>query len=303
MRRFLLFLMVSSLILTTCFASNGRVQGQSADKYSVDLQGFVWDHSKITALLVTPNGESWWNPSDLNPTLRAIGQWNEAITTFSSNYSENSYLSSLRIQPTVSNVSQPGFDLYVSWAEFPLNNSTNEIGVSQIFPNSHRGIVKCTTTLATHQSHGNSFNEVDLQNTALHELGHDLGLGHSNYTGDLMYYLYTLGSPGEDVSTLDVYGVASLFSWEKSASTIYPISNWLTVNSAVLPADIPYRGLPVSAENMPPQTFANNQVVQALIFIFEVLMHPEFFALAAVFIVVLVVIVIFPRKKRVKADS
>ena len=44
-------------------------------------------------------------------------------------------------------------------------------------------------------------------------------------------------------------------------------------------------------------------MVSSLIFIFEVLMHPEFFALAAVFIVALVVIVIFHRKKRVKADS
>ena len=32
-----------------------------------------------------------------------------------------------------------------------------------------------------------------MQNIALHELGHGLGLGHSNYTDDLMYSLYTLG--------------------------------------------------------------------------------------------------------------
>lgn len=304
MRRFLLFLWIASLVLAGCFVSSSGVQGKSSDKYSLNLQGFVWNHSTINALLVTPYGESWWNPSYLNTELRAIGQWNEAIAAFASNYSDYSYLSSLKIQTTVSNVSQPGFDLYVNWSQFPEDNSTDEIGVSQILPNSESGIINCRTTLATHTNHGNSFDEGDMQNVALHELGHDFGLGHSNYTGDLMYYLYTLGSPAEDVSTLDVYGVAALFGWETSTAGFYPINNWLNVNSVVLPADIPYKGLPVSAQYARPQTLANNPVVQTLIFMFEVLIHPLFFALAVVFIAFLVIIVLIPkRKKRVKAGS
>jgi hypothetical protein len=71
-----------------------------------------------------------------------------------------------------------------------------------------------------------------------------------------------------------------------------------------LPADIPYKGLPVSAQYARPQTLANNPVVQTLIFMFEVLIHPLFFALAVVFIAFLVIIVLIPkRKKRVKAGS
>lgn len=304
MRRFLLVLWITSLVLATSFVSNSGVQGQSSDKYSLNLQGFVWNHSTINALLVTPYSEVWWNPSYLNTELRAIGQWNEAIAAFASNYSDFSYLSSLKIQTTVSNVSQPGFDLYVNWAQFPLDNSADEIGLSQIFPNSESGIINCTTTLATHTSHGNSFNDGDMQNAALHELGHDFGLGHSNYTGDLMYYLYTLGSPAEDVSTLDVYGVATLFSWENSASSFYPVNNWLNVNSVILPADIGYKGLPVSSQYALPQTLANNPIFQTLIFMFEVLIHPLFFALTVVFIFIIVVIALIPkRRKSVKAGS
>jgi hypothetical protein len=304
MRRFLLFLLISSLVLAACFVSNSGVQGQISDKYSLKLQGFVWNHSTINALVVTPYSESWWNPSYLNIALRAIGQWNDAIAAFASNYSDFLYLSSLRIQPTVSNISQPGFDIYVNWAEFPLNNSTDEVGLSQIFPNYESAIVNCTTILATHTQHGNSLNEGDMQNVALHELGHSLGLGHSNYTGDLMYAFYTMGSPAEDVSTLDVYGVATLFGWEISAFNFYPTNNWLNVNSVILPADIAYKGLPVSAQYASPQTLANNPIVQTLIFMFEVLIHPEFFALAVVFIAVLVVIALIPKKrKHIKAGS
>jgi hypothetical protein len=302
MRRFLLVLWITSLVVATCFVSNNEVQCQSSDKYSLNLQGFVWKHSTINALLVTPYGESWWNPSYLNTELRAIGQWNEAIATFASNYSDFSYLSSLKIQTIVSNVSLSGFDLYVNWAHFPLDNSSDEIGLSQILLTSESGIVNCTTTLATHTIHGNSFDDGDMQNAALHELGHDFGLGHSNYTGDLMYYLYTLGSPTEDVSTLDVYGVATLFGWENSTSSFHPINNWLNVNSVILPPDIAYRGLPVSSQYSLPQTLANNPIVQTLIFMFEVLLHPLFFGLAVLFIAILVVIALIPkRKKCVKA--
>jgi hypothetical protein len=119
-----------------------------------------------------------------------------------------------------------------------------------------------------------------------------------------MYYLYTLGSPAEDVSTLDVYGVATLFGWENSTSNFYPINNWLNVNSVILPADIAYKGLPVSSQYALPQTLANNPIIQTLIFMFEVLLHPLFFGLAVVFIVILVVIALIPkRRKRVRAGS
>ena len=84
-----------------------------------------------------------------------------------------------------------------------------------------------TTILATHSNHEVSLNEVDMQNVALHELGHNLGLGHSNYTGDLMYAVYTMGTSLESISTLDVFGVATLFAWETNSTDFYPINDWL----------------------------------------------------------------------------
>ena len=307
MRRFLLILLISSLVLAASFVSSSGVQGQSPDKYSLQLQGFVWNHSSLNVLVVTADNESWWNPAYLNTSLRAIGQWNEAINAFASNYSDYSYLSSLRIQPTVSNESKSGFDMYVNWTESSLSNMTDEVGLSQIFPNYRSTVINSTIILAVHTNHGGPLNEVDMQNVALHELGHSLGLGHSNYTGDLMYSTYNMGSSGEAVSTLDVYGVATLFAWELNTTSFYPVDGWLNVTSVILPSDIAYRGLPVSPENASPQTITNNSVVQFLVLMFEILIHPEILSIVILFFAVLVVIALIPKRRKrgsaVKADS
>jgi hypothetical protein len=306
MRRFLLFLWIASLLSASILITNNQVQAQSSDKYSLQLQGFVWDHSTLNTLVITSDNESWWNPTFLNTTLRAIGQWNDAVATFSSNYTDFAYLSTLKIKPTVSKTSQPGFDIYVKWTKSSLSNITDELGLSQFFAKD-KTIINSTISLAAQNNHGVLLSEGDMQNVALHEVGHGLGLGHANYTGDLMYAYYTTESSPKVVSTLDVYGVAKLFGWEKNSSRFYPVSGWLNESSVVLPQEIPYRGLPVSPENTIPQTFADNPVVQTLVLMFEILIHPQIFALVLGFIVVLVLIAIIPKKRKaakpVKADS
>ena len=301
MRGFLLFFWITSLVLASSFVSISSVQGQGQDKYSLQLQGFVWSRTTLNALVVTSDNESWWEPTFLNTSLRAIGQWNEAITGFAANYSDFSYLSSLKIQPAVSSTWQPGYEIYINWQESPFRNTTYEVGLSQISADYQNTITNCTVELAAQTYHGDTLNEGDMQNVALHELGHSLGLGHSNYTGDLMYAVYSLGSPSKDISTLDVYGVATVFEWETISPIFYPVNNM--VNQVILPGGLTYHFLPVSQKNVRPQTIANNSVVQFLVLMFEILIHPEIYPFVLLFIVVLVIIAVFPRRgKRVKAD-
>ena len=298
MRRFLLFLWISSLFLVAIVVSNNGVQGQNQDTYSLQLQGFAWNRLSLNTLVVTADNESWWNPDYVNIMLRAIGQWNEAIAAFSSNHSDFSYLSSLKIQSTVSNQSQMGFDIYVNWIESPLSSTSNEVGLSRISSNGQRAIINCSINLAVHNNHGDVLSEGDLQSVALHELGHSLGLGHGNYTGDLMYSNYNIGSSAKAVSTLDVYAVATLFAWEANSTSFYPINRWLKENTVVLPSDIKYQSLPVSPQNASPETLLNNPIVQTLIFMFGVLIHPEFLALVLVVIVIFVIVALIPKRRR-----
>jgi hypothetical protein len=136
-----------------------------------------------------------------------------------------------------------------------------------------------------------------MQNIVLHELGHNLGLGHSNYTGDLMYSVYTMSSSSEAISTLDVYGVATLFAWETNSTDFYPINDWLNENSVILPSTFEYRGLPVSSQNASPQTLANNSAVQFLVLVFEILIHPEILAIILVIVMVLLIVGLISQKK------
>ena len=307
MHKLFSFLLVASLFLAAFLVcGNNGVWAESQDKYSLQLQGLVWNHATLRALIITADNESWWTNTYLDSAVRAVGQWNDAIATFAENYSEFSYMSNVRIQTSISNVSISGFDIYVDWTKSPLSSSTDEIGVSQISADYRSTIINCTVSLAAHSNHGDPLNEGDMQNVALHELGHSLGLGHSNVTSDLMYAFYTRQSGPEYVSTLDAYGVATLFAWNQNGFIFYPIDEWLFENSVVLPSDIAYKGLPVSPENAIPQTLANNPIVQTLVLMFEILIHPEI--LAAVVLVVLLSILLglavrWKRGGTVKADS
>jgi predicted Zn-dependent protease len=211
-RYFLLFLLFSSLFLTAGISAISQVQGQNQNNYSLQIQGLTWNRTTLNILLVTPNNVSWWNPIYVNSTLRAIGQWNDAIRYFASNYSDFAYLSSLKFEPTVSNETKPGFDIYLNWTESTLANTADEIGLTSTTDLNY-AIINCTINLSTHTSHGDALGDGDEQNIALHELGHSLGLGHSNYTGDVMYPAYTLLGSADSISTLDIYGVATVFAW------------------------------------------------------------------------------------------
>jgi hypothetical protein len=295
MRRFV-FCLCSVLLLTACFFGSSGAVGQAV--YSLQLQGFAWTHSTLTALVITADNESWWNPAFINTAIRAIGQWNEAITFFAQNHTDYSYLSDLTIQSNISNKTLPGYDIYINWTQSSLNNASDEIGLTRTFVSGDSTITNCTINLAVHANHQTTLTDVDMQNIALHELGHGLGLGHCNYTGDLMYSYYNVGNSAEEISSLDTYGVATVFGWMKNPTSFYPVSGWFTQNSVTLPSYITYQGLPVSPQNTPPLTLANNPVGQYLVLIYELLLHPEIDAIIIGIILLFVIIGFVTRRPR-----
>ena len=291
------------LCLAACFSGDVAV-GQGGDTYSLQLQGYVWNHSTLSALVVTTENESWWNPSYVNDTLRAVGQWNNALEAYAGNYTDYAYLANLKINPRVSSEIRPGYDLYISWVESSISNMSDEVGLAQTFIRGDNTIINCTITLAAKTNHGVALSATDMQNIALHEVGHGLGLGHSNYTGDLMYSLYRLGDSPVAVSTLNVYGVAAVFGWMPNPSGFLPISGWFKQNSVSLSAQN-YGYLWVAPENSPPQSLADNVVVQFLVLMWGLLLHPEIGLPVAGLILLFVVLVLIPRKRKptVKVDS
>lgn len=297
MRKFFAVFLILILIVVFFPLSAPPTQGQIADHYSLGIQGSAWNRTMLSALIVPAYNESWWNLNYLNSTLRAIGQWNDASADFSSNYSDYSYLSSVSIHTIIASETQPDFEIYINWTQFPLSNTADEVGLTQTFVDNRNTIINSTISLATHTNHGDALSEGDAQNIALHELGHGLALGHSNYTGDLMYPTYTLRSPAQSVSTLDCYGVATMFGWLRNPAEFYPLSGWLKQNYVTLPSYITFQFLPVSPQNARPQTLANNPVVEVIVYMFEILIHPEIAAIAIVIIVAFALLALFSRRR------
>jgi hypothetical protein len=292
------------LLITPFSGAIVQAQTQSQNTNFLEIQGITWNHAILNVLLIKPDNQSWWNPLFLNATIRAIGQWNDAITYFSSNYSLYSYLSSVKLNWAVSDVTEDGFDIYLSWTKSPIANTYNEIGL-ETSTSEGNVILSSNISLAAETSHGNSLNTIDMQNIALHELGHSLGLGHCNSTGDIMYPAYTLLSSPILISTLDAYGVSTIFAWLQNPFSFTPVDQWLQNGPLTLPSNIQYTNLPVSPQNASPQTIADNPVIETLVLMVQILIHPEIFAVVIVFIAVLIIIAAIPKKKKkvVKADS
>jgi hypothetical protein len=82
----------------------------------------------------------------------------------------------------------------------------------------------------------------------------------------------------------------------------YPVNAWLRGGPAILPSNIQYNYLPVSAQNARPQTLQNNPIVQTLTLMVEILIHPEILAAVVLFIGFLVIIALIPSKKAKKSS-
>lgn len=294
-RKIVLFLFLF-LIISLSLATFSQVGAQTQTAYSLALQGPTWNHSTITILITPQSDKSWWNPDYLNATLRAIDEWNNALSYFASNHSDFAYLSNLRMIRTVSNSIEGTFDTILSWIE-QFGNETCEAGLTRTSYDSSNMIVNTTLTMSAYDCQGHILNEIDMQNVALHELGHVFGLGHANYTSDLMYYAYTLNNPVRSISTLDAYGVGIVFRWLAQSTEFNPDNQGDQIFSASLPSNIAYAQLPIPENDIPPQSTVG-QVQTYFVDFLQFILQPEVLTLILVAIAALLIYSIIARGRR-----
>lgn len=222
---------------------------KAQEKISLDITGYTWDHSNISACIYPQSNESWWVPSYLNATLRAIAQWNDAIYEFGSGNTDFSFLTKIRIVPIISQEEKPGFDIYISW----VDKCEDETRIGQSTPTivSPCIITRNKVCLASSAPSGHVMSEVDMQNIALHELGHTLGLSHCSNPGDVMYYQVPYLDTVKELSSLDLYAVCTIFEWLSNSTQ--PSSAYFCPqdSSITLPSTINYYYFPISPQNLP----------------------------------------------------
>jgi predicted Zn-dependent protease len=291
----ILILSFGLLFCGTSF-SHGQI---SQSEVSLELQQSTWDHSTLQVLIVTEENESWWDPVYADSTLRAVSIWNNAFRNFASNYSDFEYISRLNMVSTLSDVEKPGFDVYVFWTTEPLEEGDEAVGLAVTY--SAGGIIlNCTITLDVYNNLGTHLSEVDMQNVALHEFGHSLGINHSNYTGDAMYPASLLGSPARAVSTLNVYGIAAVFGWMENSNQPNPNENWPKTTTIMLPPNIEYTYCSIASENIPP--YSNLEPVigplRTILGVILMFISLEFFIVIVIAVTILMAVLIFYRRKK-----
>lgn len=156
---------------------------------------------------------------------------------------------------------EPGYDVYISWTE--VYQETQTLGSSEVTYLKPCTIVSDAVYLGAKVTEGFVLNEADMQNVALHELGHVLGLGHSSHPVDVMAPRYTPGGRVQALSNLDLYGVSKAFEWASGlvipGVTFCPLCASVTlcprVSSVTLPPGEEFTFLPISSSDLPPQPY------------------------------------------------
>lgn len=260
------------------------VLGQQ-DTYIIELNQSTWAKSTLNVLIIQNLTAEWWQPFFPNMTASAVEQWNDAFTYFADAYPQYSYLADLRLTTAVSDTSLPGYDIYIYFSPDVLISGVDALGESLVESYSNRTIRAATITISAKSEVIDITREI-YRDTTTHELGHALGLGHSNKSDDLMYPYQDIIASNYAISTLELYGVALLFQW-MTGETPRELPTETT-----LPTQIEYAYAPVN--NPAPTDFLDSPVIKTL---YILISNPIILALMITAIIVFIMLGVTVRRR------
>ena len=282
---FILLLNICSILFFASFQIKAQIE------YSIEVRSYTWDKTTISVSILPQENKSWWKPFYRDAVLHGITQWNDAINEFASNHTTFSYVSQVRLVPTISYENVSGFDVYIRWIAECGSEAT--IGQSRITAKSPCIATDGTVCLAAKAPSGHVMTEVDMQNIVVHELGHTLGLSHCNYSSDVMYPTVYYRDTVKPLSSLNLYAVSQIFEWipnssQSSYSIMCPEESVVT-----MPSSISYNYFQIATENLPvsqPQNLTE--------YVIGLFMRPETLTALLVLVTLIAATTIFLKRKK-----
>ena len=172
--------------------------------YALELLGVAWDHTTVTYSL---QADADVPPSTLVEVRAAVREWNGQLARLGGHFG------SIRLAPTTG-----------MGAEIPIVVRTQPaptIGLTSpalAYQTAGCWLLQAPIVLNVVDADGGLLPDDWVFTTAVHELGHALGLGHARSAEDLMSPTYTEGR--RRPSPLDLRGIRAVFGWLDSAGNL-----------------------------------------------------------------------------------
>ncbi|MEM4699907.1 MAG: matrixin family metalloprotease [Candidatus Nezhaarchaeales archaeon] len=204
---------------------------------SIELIGAAWDRFNLSVYILADSVPSEY----IDAVREAFRVWDSALEAFGNSYGYR-YLSNFNFSIRIVCLPPKAYDILVNFTLSP--SPSGELGRATIY---YRDGRVEWVDIVLHLYYGATMlGPGDVYNIALHEIGHALGLGHtesreSENGPELMYPMYpysTGASTRVTPTTLDAYGVAVAHEWAVVGRFSKP-----SRTTAYLPPGVPYRML------------------------------------------------------------
>lgn len=227
--------------LTGILPLNWLQSDLAEDERTIEVSGRVWNflRNPVIEVLIVPNPSlPGWRDSYVEDVRSTIIDWMNCIRRFVYRHGYT-YLEKINFAVYVAGVDDEadhGYDVTVRWiTHFDPQGAA---GATVALSNAEMEITNISITLAIDVIKDGKLyrmSDEDMSNVMADEIGHALGLGHSNYKEDVMYGAYHFPRDIICHSTLDVYALALAYRYISTGVFEAPPKSTVTLNGTGIP--------------------------------------------------------------------